>query len=175
MTAEEFAALSLDAKLNELYARAALVLAKTNLIGVAAVSWASPWAEDEEGEITLTLHAGADYSGTAALPAGEVTGWTGRDLDGVDAEFRLIREADWRSADATAALEVNAVLSQSGTTVSYTFELTSAQTAALTSMPTGGEYRWQIVVTDAHPFVLAGAGASTKSGRCRVLKMIGGA
>lgn len=140
---------------------------RTDTIGAATLTVTSPITAGGD----LTLVAGDDYSGSRAIPF-VLTGWTGDDLTGAAASVRVIRAGNWAGEDTAAERTWPVTLTQNGTTVTGTCELTPEQTAGLRTAPPAGEwnYRWQLRL-DAGVTV-GGALDPLDSGRMRVVKRI---
>jgi hypothetical protein len=124
------------------------IKAKTDAIGALAVTFQSPVAADD----SVTIYAGADYSGGAAL-TWTITGYSGPSLAVNTAKLRLQTRTAWASASSAASAEFTATVTQVSTTLTIAVALTDAQTGTLAAYPpnappTGqGNYHYQIVAT----------------------------
>jgi hypothetical protein len=113
---------------------AALVLAKVNQIGTATVTYTSPVADDGAFDII----GGDDYL-AADNRAIELTveDYSGPDLTSATGEFRIMNAFEFdTTTDTDGDLVVSATVSGgSGTTITMTADLTSAQTTAMQQSP----------------------------------------
>lgn len=107
------------------------IKAKTDALGAASVTLQSPVATDG----TVTLIRGDDYTvATSRQITLTFTNYTGPDLDGETGYFRA-SAYDEDATTVAAELEVEADLTQAGSIVTAVIEITSADTASLTTSP----------------------------------------
>lgn len=105
------------------------------LTGSAGITVSSPVLEDGSVEIV----AGAAYTATGAgVFTVTLTGYSGASLSGATAKIRFITAANYRldGSSGAAVLEVSGSCTQSGSTVTATFSITSANTTTLGSTST---------------------------------------
>ncbi|SRR6266516_3762015 len=99
----------------------------------------------------LTLIQGDDHTSGDRLPSWSITNYNGPSLAGATGKLRVVAIADYQrqGADAAAALEVTANVSQGGTTVSVNAPVTAAQSGLLATFPPLDEttHEYQIVAT----------------------------
>jgi hypothetical protein len=125
------------------------IRAKTDQIGPAAVTVSAPVDPSDGNRLTLTQ--GDDHTAGDRLPSWAISNYTGPSLADGTAKLRLLAIADYQTlgANAPAALEVTATVSQSGSTVTVTAAVTAAQSALLATYPPGDQttHQYQLVAT----------------------------
>jgi len=122
------------------------IKAKTDTLGSVSVTYTGPAYADG----TWIVYAGDDCLASDGREIGAtVSNYDGVSLDGATAVMRLISTTDYNASDTAATVEVDATVSQDGTTVTLSADLTAAQTAALGTMPPGKQYNYivQFIVT----------------------------
>lgn len=139
--------------LEALYTAAVAIQARTDLITAGSITTVSAVAADN----AVTVIAGDDYETDDGTELSwTTTGYAGPSLTAATVQFRLITRANYDRGDGTAALAVTGAIAIDGTTITYTADLTAAQTGALNTRPPGQplNYKYMLRVTLANGRIL---------------------
>lgn len=122
--------------------------AKLNSIGALNITVQNPVGVSND----LTIVQGDDYQGARAL-VWTITGYAGPNLDGDTATIKFVKANDWAKGIGTTihTTDPTSTIVQSGSTITITQPLTSAQTLVLSTAPPGDNwnYRYGITAVDA--------------------------